>query len=396
MTRFEKRLLIGLGLLVLLLSVLEAAIPEPMDWTQSYSRHLDKPYASELVYESLGDLFPEVRPVDRPFYEVATERLDDGLMGGPVNHLLISGESVLDEANALQLLDLAEQGDHFFVAAAEMEGPLADTLNIRLDRKTFQIREDTSDIRFAGDPRIVEGVYRYARGFHGAYFTRYDTARTRVLAIDGAMHPVLLEVAWGRGRIVLCSAPLALTNFNLLKNDNATAAAAMLSTLPSQPVLWHEYRGVGTQASDSLLRFLLSQPPLRWAWFLTLSLVVLFILVRARREQRAIPVVAPPRNASRELVQTMGRLYWSRGDHVDLAQKMIANFKEDLRQRAYLRTFAYDEATAVHLAAKSGLTKDEMTQRLSAIQAYENAQRLSEFQLLKLNEALHELRRSIT
>ncbi len=66
---------------------------------------------------------------------------------------------------------------------------------------------------------------------------------------------------------------------------------------------------------------------MRWAWFLALTLVVLYIIVYARRQQRAIPVVAPPRNATRDLVHTIGRLYWHKGDHADLARKMIAHFK---------------------------------------------------------------------
>lgn len=394
MSSFEKRLLIGLGLLVLLLSVLEAAVPEPTDWTPSYSRHKDTPYGSRLVYESVSDLFPQVHPVDGPFSVVANERLEEG-PAAPVVHLVVAGTYSQSDANTRSLLSLAAKGDHFLIAANTFQGLLADTLNLVVDMEGFGMREDTSDLRFIGEPRIVDGVFRYAHGYPGAYFTRYDTLRSRVLAVDGASHPVLLQMTWGKGRLVLCTAPHAFTNFNLLKNDNGTALAAMLSALPAIPLYWHEYHNANEASGSTPLRFLLSQPSLRWAWMLTLALTFLFILVRARREQRAIPVVVPLRNATRELMHTLGRLHWGKGDHADMAQKMITNFKEDLRQRTYLHVFAYDDATAAHIAFKTGRSKSDVAALLNTIAAAESSDRLSEIQLLKLSEQINELRRSI-
>lgn len=394
MSRFEKRLLISLGLLVLLLSILEAAVPEPTDWTPSYSRHKSTPYGSRLVYESVRDLFPQVHPVNEPFYVVANERLEEGSVT-PAAHLLLERAYASSDANTRMVLSLAERGDHFLIAANAFEGLLADTLNLVTGMKSFAMEEDTSDLRFIGEPRIVEGVYRYAHGYPGAHFTSYDTLRTRVLAVDGASRPVLLQMNWGKGGLVLCTAPHAFTNFNLLKNDNGTALAAMLSALPLLPLYWHEYQNANATTSSSPMRFLLSQPSLRWAWMLTLALTLLFILVRARREQRAIPVEEPPRNSTRELMHTLGRLYWGKGDHADMARKMIANLKEDLRQRTYLHAFAYDDATVAHIATKTGLSRTEVTTLLNTIATAEKADRLSEVQLLKLSEQINELRRSI-
>ncbi len=79
-------------------------------------------------------------------------------------------------------------------------------------------------------------------------------------------------------------------------------------------------------------------------------------------------------------------------DHAVIARKLIAHFKEDVRARAYLRAFAYDEATALHLATKAGLPKDEMMQRLQGLQRVESASRLTEAELLRLSNELHNLR----
>ncbi|HRD53854.1 MAG TPA: hypothetical protein PKY96_14525, partial [Flavobacteriales bacterium] len=283
---------------------------------------------------------------------------------------------------------------HAFLAAHWFGNDLADTLNIEV-RQGFSMQEDTSDIRFVGDHRMAHGVFRFARGFPGAHFTRFDTARTRVVAVDGASRPVLLHMAWGDGRIVLCSAPLAFTNYNLLKDRNARFAAAALSLLPPRPLWWDEYLKAGRTENSSFFRFLLSQPALKWALYLAEALLVLFAFVYVRRQQRPIPVIAAPVNASRELAHTIGRLYWQKGDHAGIARKLIAHFKEDVRARAYLRIFAYDEATVHHLAAKTGIGAEEMNRRLRALERIENARHLSEQELLALSNELHDLRKRI-
>jgi hypothetical protein len=396
MTRFEKRVLFGLALLIVVLGIMEAMVPQPTDWSPSYSRFHTKPFGGKLVYDRLTDLFPEVRSLSDPLYSTSNERYEEEVYDTPVNHLYINSSFGPDVNSTERLLQRVAWGDNVFIAAENIHGPLADSLNIAIDYKPWTGEEDPeSDIRFIGEARIADGVFRYARGFTGAYFSSYDTSRTRTLAVDGSTHPVLLEMSWGEGRIVLCSAPMALTNYHLLKGRNATFIAGAFSVLPPRPIIWDEAYKVGRMEASTPLRYILSQTPLRWAWYLGLSLVVLYILVYARRQQRAIPIVVPPRNATRELMHTVGRLYWHKGDHADLARKMIAHFKEDVRQRTYLSTFAYDDATAAHLAAKTGMTTDDTNARLRAIEQRENADRITENELLKLSHELHEFRHLI-
>ncbi len=395
MTRFEKRMLWALGMLIIVLSWLEASAPQPIDWRPSFSRDHRKPFGAQLVHESLHDLFPVVRSSTEPLATRAARRIaSEPIADAPVNHLFVNTTLRWEREDAMNLLAMVELGDHAFIAAEHFAGRLADTLRLGTERK-YPLSDGTSDIRFIGDDRIAPGVFRYARSFPGAYFTRYDTARTRVLAVDGSANPVLLEMAWGDGRIVLCSAPLAFTNYYLLKGVNATFLSGALSVLPSAPLLWDEHYKVGRTENTSPLRFLLGQPALRWAWAITFALLLLYIFVFTRRQQRAIPVLQPVRNATRDLAHTIGRLYWHRGDHADIARKMIAYFKEEIRSRTYLRTFAYDESTIAHLATKTGHDKESISQRLALLRRYEQRAHLNEHELLELSRALHDFRQLI-
>lgn len=393
MSRTEKRIVAGLVLLILALAVLEARVPKPTDWSPSYSRDHVKPFGAKLLYTQLADLFPTVT-TDRAGWSGPAGDKERG--SAPVSRVFANEQLHFEPDAAERLLQRAYDGDRILLAAHGFGGLLADSLHIGTDgyHRLFAA-SDTGDIRFVGDPRMLDGVFRLVRGSAGAYFTSFDTLRTRVLAVNGRSEPVLVEMVFGQGRFVLCSIPLALSNFNLLKNDNHRLAAAVLSTLPPRPLVWDEFYKAGRMEARTPLRYLLSQPPLRWAWFLTLLLVVLFIVVRARREQRAIPIVVPPGNATREMARTIGRMHWHKGDHAALARAMIAHFKEDVRQHAYLRTFAYDNATTAHLAAKTGLTTDDVSARMARWQQLETATHLSETQLLQLSNDLHDFRQQI-
>ncbi len=395
MTRFEKWMIALVAVLIVGFATLEATAPQPTDWSPSFSRYHDKPYGGKLVFERLKDLFPEARAVHDPVEVTGADRAWSGAIAdAPVNHLFINTQFGLDRLGTEYLLRMVEQGDHALIAAERFGGLLADTLKLETGIAYWD-NESVSDIRFVGERRLLPGVFRYSRGFPGAHFTRYDTARARVLAVDGASRPVLLHLAWGRGRMVLCAAPRALSNYNLVKERNAEFAAAALSVLPPRPLLWDEYYKVGRMENTSIVRFLLRERALRWAWFLAQVLLVLFVLVHARRQQRAIPIVQPPRNASRELARTIGRLYWHKGDHADLARRMIAHFKEEARARTYLRAFAFDQATADHLSTKTGIDRDAMLRRLLALARIEAATNLSEKDLIALSNELHELRQRL-
>ncbi|HQZ43450.1 MAG TPA: hypothetical protein PK735_11240, partial [Flavobacteriales bacterium] len=303
MTRFEKRIVLGLALLIIVLSVMEAMVPQPTDWSPSYSRHHKKPLGTSLVFERLIDLFPEISEVHQAAESTQQSSYNEEYqameMHTPVNRIFINNYLHFDPMIAEDLMTNAYMGDHIFIAAEDIGGILGDSLNVRINGG-YGASSDTGDVRCVGDQRIATGTFHYVRGTSGGHFTSYDTTHTRVLAVNGHADPVLVETAFGSGRFVLCSMPDAFTNFNLLKNDNAEFISGAFSILPQWPVIWDEFYKAGRGESQTPLRYLLSQEALRWAWYIALGLIMLYIAVYARRQQRAIPIVAAPLNATRE------------------------------------------------------------------------------------------------
>jgi hypothetical protein len=56
-----------------------------------------------------------------------------------------------------------------------------------------------------------------------------------------------------------------------------------------------------TPLSMSPMRFILNNPPLRYAWYLLLLGLLIFVLFNAKRKQRIVPVIEPLKNTSLDL-----------------------------------------------------------------------------------------------
>ncbi|HNK42174.1 MAG TPA: hypothetical protein PL002_13390, partial [Flavobacteriales bacterium] len=208
-------------------------------------------------------------------------------------------------------------------------------------------------------------------------------------------YPVLLRMRWGKGQFYLCTTPNAFTNYALLRPEARHFMEATFALLPDRPVIWDEFYKTGRMESSTPLRFVLDRTPLKRAYWTMIVLLALTILVHARRRQRAIPVLEPVRNTSRDFAETIGRMYYFTGDHADLARKMCLYFKDELRQRLYLRRTVWDEEDIGTVAARTGIPITEWQSAFRLIAHYETAPHVSEEQLMQLNRSLSRLRERI-
>lgn len=383
----KERIVLGLlVLLVVVVGMLENHRPPAVDWSPTFSRYHKKPYGCKYVYDRLPDLFGrEVTTVDRSASEQLRARAYDDEAVHTIVH--VNGAFNLPRHEVELLLEQVAGGDQLFIAAWDLGMVLNDTLGLSQSR---MVDRDVMTVRFLQLPE-EKRPFDLTNMPMPAYFDAYPDAAT-VLAVNGRSGAVFLHIPWGHGDLWLCSEPRMLTNFNLLQPRNADLIATIFSFLPEGPVEWNEFRKVAVDGRMTPLRWILDQPALHWAYFLTIVLVLLYMLTHMRRQQRAIPVVAPVRNDSRDFVHTVGRLYYNKGDHADLARKMIIHFKDDVRQRAHITPFTYDNDTAERLARRTGIPRMEMISLLARIEAYEQQRTVSPLQLVELDHLLHDLR----
>jgi hypothetical protein len=80
---------------------------------------------------------------------------------------------------------------------------------------------------------------------------------------------------------------------------------------------------------------------------------LLYLVFRAKRQQRVIPVLEPNRNTSLEFLNMIGRLYFLQNNHRQLALQQISMLKQHIRRRYDIKELS--EETAPTLAQRSGV-----------------------------------------
>jgi hypothetical protein len=167
-------------------------------------------------------------------------------------------------------------------------------------------------------------------------------------------HPDHIRFEVGAGHISLHAAPLTLSNYFLLQGDNRFYLDGVWQTLPGGigRVYWHDYFKRTGATSD--LGVLWRYPAMKWAILLALFTLIVYVFFEAKRRQRIIPVIAPLENTSVSFVETVGRLYYNKADHNNIAEKMVQHFLEWVRTRYFINTAKIDKDFRNQLRIKSG------------------------------------------
>jgi hypothetical protein len=166
-----------------------------------------------------------------------------------------------------------------------------------------------------------------------------------------------IQVPIGKGFVYVHTTPLVFTNVLLLDKNLLEYDQRVLSYLNDGDIYWDKAmrdfdwttRFGGGESSFS---YILAQPALRWAWYLLIALALVFIIFKAKRSQRAMPVMEQNLNTSLEFVRTMGQLYRIQGDHKRMVNMLMTQFIAHAHDRYRLPT--HDEvALAQGIASKS-------------------------------------------
>jgi hypothetical protein len=142
--------------------------------------------------------------------------------------------------------------------------------------------------------------------------------------------------------------------------------------------------------STSPLRFIFSQPALRWAWYLGLITTLLFMIFNAKRRQRIVVEKVPLKNTTVEFTKTIGNLYYETKDHNNLIEKKITYFLEYIRRVYYLDTQILDDKFVNNLTLKSGKDQDDIKQLIKQIVYLKAKNNCNETDLLRLNNAIED------
>lgn len=429
MDKTSKIALYAIGFVLLLMITAEVTKPKAINWRDSFS-------ASDKIPLGCFVLYNELKNQSEFSLKTSEYNLFDYLktLDSTQKHtiLLINNYINLDDNLSDALLKFTENGNTVFVSSKFFYSKLLDTFNIEYHRGYSKFFKEPTVHRFS-NPNLKSNETLFDAVIENSFFTSIDTTKTIVLGtfefadqnlvkdikelsqeqdtdlnfdndedfddeenyfdydnFDYTNHKInfiKMPVGEKGGSFIIHANPFALTNYHLLKGNEAYAAG-VLAYLPKQTIIWDNYYKSGRRVIGSPLRFILSNPPLKWSFYLVLFGLLLFVIFRGKRTQRIIPVVKPLKNATVDFTQTIGDLYYQNGNFSNIIFKKIEYFLEFVRTRYYIETSSLNEQFQRKLAIKSDNTKEDTKTLIEYIIYLKSKSTHSEKELIELNKKL--------
>ena len=365
---------------MVILTIIKIAEPEEIDWSRSFARKDKIPYGGYIIHDIAADLFPEseLRVKELPIYNILKNQYYSY-----TNYVFINSYFTPDRLDVEYLLNYVSTGNNVFISALEISGALSDSLNFQTSG-TF-ISQDSMNINFTSPELITEKGYTYFLSDFNSYFSEYDSMLVQVLGKNGKDQVNFIRIRYGNGNFFLNTVPMAFTNYYLLNSGNNEYVYIALSHLPVQVTFWDDYYKEGNRYSASALQYIISQQSLKWAYYIILTSVILFIVFYGRRKQRIIPVIPPLTNSTVEFVETVGNLYFQQKDYKNIAEKKISYFLEYIRNKYFIKTSIFDNETIQKIAEKSGVQETKIRALFRDIEKIPYKENITEEELININ-----------
>lgn len=391
MKKAERKYMIALILLTIIVVSIKILQPVPIDWTESYSATEKKPFGAYI----LNDLFPvafeevEILTNNSPIFET---ELDVSSR----NWIFINQTFALDEFEHEILHEKVTSGDHVFISVREVGGAFADSLNLGISQSFPSIDPSATSldslisnpVNFSNENIKSENAWTFPIELTQSYFTRFDTTHTEVLGYSDTDQVNFVKISYGSGAYYIHSNPFLFTNYFLRNVEKYDYAFKALSYLPKQTTYWDEYYKIDRLAFSSPIQFVISNDNLKWAWFIGVFGVIAYLIFNSRRTQRIIPVITSPSNTSIDFAQTIANLYINNGTHKDILDKKITFLFDYIRTYLNLTTSSLDEETLKAISNRSGIEQTEIDDLFRMIELFQNKDQISETELKRITERI--------
>lgn len=362
-----------------------------MDKRVTFNKRYKMPYGTYVAYEMLPPLFPSSKiqtnkksPSD---WFDSDEKEKEGTL-----FFLITQHFNPDEEEMLLLNRFVSQGNYVFIASPNFDKVARDFFGLNIgDYNIFGNFSDSPKVQLVKPLFEKDTTYSYPGYSFNSRFINFDRSKFHVLGKDEKGMVNFARADVGKGSFYIHSDPFFFSNYFLLYKNNRSYFEKSLSLIqPSiNKIIWDEYylykqeQNEQQKEEPSPLRVLLAITAFRWAFWLAVILLLLYLLLNMKRNQRIIPVVSKPRNESLDFVKIIGRLYFEKRDHHNLALKMVTYFLEHIRTRYFINTSALNDEFIKKLSGKSGYDEEKIKEIVQSIYAIQIADKISQEQLTK-------------
>jgi hypothetical protein len=378
-----------LAVLVLGYFIFFASGKKHYQWYESYNPESNQPYGTLF----LRKLLETYRPNGKFIFnrkKTVLELLDSTQYLTGTDYVLIGPTAFLDHHDVEAMAKFIQRGNDAFIASHEPPYELINKIYENYCEVSLEYLSNPMDeveLNFYHDTlKSVPGYryrYRFAsmdRSYQWDYLTEEifcdSTDAIVPLGFQNGNLVNFFRIPYGKGNLYLHSNPLVFTNYFLIHSDKAEYASGVFLHLQGKNLIWDEFSKLPYSQNhneyNSPLYFMLQQPSLKYAWWMVLVTVVIFIFFAANRKQRIIPVIEPKTNTSLEFVTMISALHYQNANHLDIARKKMKYFLYFIRMRYGIHTHSFTQAQVPILAERSKVNETFIQQVFDRWNVIEN------------------------
>jgi hypothetical protein len=329
---------------------------QPADWSPSWRLDDVRPLGLRVFAEQLAAHRPE-KNIKRST-NTLFESIRDSSYSGTL--VLVNDALFFDPTDRETLLAFVARGNTALIACFDFDKQLQDSLGI-VYTSIFnfpgeEIFASNDSVRVVRYLNRQDTLINFRQLSQWAWLTEGETERFDVLAHQEQADSLInlaMRRKFGAGSFIFSSDPHFFTNVCLLYGGSNAYMDYLIGQLPAGDIWLDDYYKSGRPEQGNKLAFIHNQLPLRSAWFVFLSLLLLTLIFNLKRRQRPIPELPMPRNNSREFVYAVAGIYSERDDHRNLLRLRQRQLERLIRQRYQINEALTDANLAGKLAGAS-------------------------------------------
>lgn len=377
------------GIVVVLMAILQLNKKEVIDWRKNFDVNKKTPFGlyvfnkeAPIVFE--GNL-KKILSSPYDFYE-KNKKI-------PLHNILIF-EKEIDHVSFEKIMNEVKKGSDAMIITEYIPDEVSDTLYV------YNYSSDYGDenVQFFTDKKFKQDSLLLDKMPSSNYIDEIDFETTEILGgkkitnseEKNNLNANFVKVNFGKGHFYIHTEPLDFTNYYLLKRGNEKYVEHVFSYLPKRTTYW--FTESGTAENGSMLQFILGKPALRYAWYIFLLGMIIFMIFNAKRRQRIVPIIEPLKNKSVEFVKSIGNLYLQEGDFHDMMGKKAQYFLHKIRMDLLIDTKNLDEEFVKKLHLKTGKSIEKINEAVVLIKKGQDPySAVMKEDLIRMNQLLDEI-----
>lgn len=368
---------------MVILALLEVNKKEVTDWRKNFDTNEKSPFGLFVFDHEAKDLFKnKLKKIDQTPYDYYNSHKKE-------SHNILVVETEIDTESWNKILDQVSNGSDAMLIVSQIPKEVSDSIGYYDSEISFADENvlKLTDKKYQND-FIKLDKFPSGRGF--SYIKPQVEVLGKTVEKNNFDQANFIKIKFGKGNIYVQCEPLFMTNYYLLKSGNIKYAQDVFSYLDDKETLW--FVESNAKVSRFFMRFILSNPALKYAWWVFLGGLVLFIFFNAKRKQRIVPIIEPLKNTSVDFVKSIGNLYLQEGDFHDMMAKKGQYFLNKVRMDFLIDTQNLDEEFAKKLQLKTGKPIEMINEAINLIKkAQDPYASMMKEDLARMNKILDEI-----